>query len=72
MLLEALHHVKEHGGDENLMLGKLYGQEKNLTTPPPPTNNAEPPLIFNRPKYFSAMKTKMAVLIAPVTHSFGS
>ena len=25
MLLEALHHVKEHGGDENLMLGKLYG-----------------------------------------------
>ena len=29
MLLEALHHVKEHGGDENLMLGKLYGQEKN-------------------------------------------
>ncbi len=32
MLLEALHSVKEHGGDENLMLGKLYGQEKNLTT----------------------------------------
>jgi len=32
MLLEALHHVKERGGDENLMLGKLYGQEKNLTT----------------------------------------
>ena len=32
MLLEALHHVKEYGGDENLMLGKLYGQEKNLTT----------------------------------------
>ncbi|WP_170304416.1 type I restriction-modification system subunit M [Mariprofundus erugo] len=32
MLLEALHHVKEHGGDENLMLGKVYGQEKNLTT----------------------------------------
>jgi len=32
MLLEALHHVKEHGGDENLMLGKLFGQEKNLTT----------------------------------------
>jgi type I restriction enzyme M protein len=24
--------VKEHGGDENLMLGNLYGQEKNLTT----------------------------------------
>ena len=32
MLLEALHHVKEQGGDENLMLGNLYGQEKNLTT----------------------------------------
>ncbi len=32
MLLEALHHVTEQGGDENLMLGKLYGQEKNLTT----------------------------------------
>ena len=32
MLLEALHYVKAHGGDEHLMLGKLYGQEKNLTT----------------------------------------
>ena len=32
MLLEALHYVKNHGGDENLMLGNLYGQEKNLTT----------------------------------------
>ena len=32
MLLEALHYVKDHGGDENLMLGNLYGQEKNLTT----------------------------------------
>lgn len=32
MLIEALHYVKEHGGDEHLMLGKLYGQEKNLTT----------------------------------------
>jgi type I restriction enzyme M protein len=32
MLLEALHYVKAHGGDENLMLGKLFGQEKNLTT----------------------------------------
>lgn len=32
MLLEALHYVKDHGGDEHLMLGKLYGQEKNLTT----------------------------------------
>jgi len=32
MLLEALHYVKEHDGDLNLMLGKLFGQEKNLTT----------------------------------------
>ncbi len=32
MLLEALHHVKERGGDAHLMLGNLYGQEKNLTT----------------------------------------
>jgi type I restriction enzyme M protein len=32
MLLESLHYVKEHGGDEHPMLGKLYGQEKNLTT----------------------------------------
>ena len=32
MLLEALHYVKAHGGSENLMLGRLYGQEKNLTT----------------------------------------
>lgn len=32
MLLEALHYAKEHDVDENLMLGKLYGQEKNLTT----------------------------------------
>ena len=32
MLLEALHYVKEHGGEEKLMLGKMFGQEKNLTT----------------------------------------
>jgi type I restriction enzyme M protein len=32
MLLETLHHVRESGGDDRLMLGKLYGQEKNLTT----------------------------------------
>ena len=32
MLLEALHYVNEYGGDEHLMLGKLFGQEKNLTT----------------------------------------
>lgn len=32
MLVEAVHYVREHGGDVQLMLGKLYGQEKNLTT----------------------------------------
>lgn len=32
MLLETLHHVREQGGDDRLMLGRLYGQEKNLTT----------------------------------------
>lgn len=32
MLLESLNYVKEHDGDEHLMFGKLYGQEKNLTT----------------------------------------
>ena len=32
MLLEAVHHVKELGGDEKTMLGNLFGQEKNLTT----------------------------------------
>ncbi|HAR64128.1 MAG TPA: DNA methylase [Candidatus Margulisbacteria bacterium] len=30
MLLETIHHVKEHGGDPRLL--KLKGQEKNLTT----------------------------------------
>ncbi len=32
MLLEAPHYVTEHGGEGHLMLGNLYGQEKNLTT----------------------------------------
>lgn len=32
MLLEAVAHVRESGGRTELMLGKLYGQEKNLTT----------------------------------------
>ncbi len=32
MLLEALHHVKETHGDVRTLWGKLYGQEKNLTT----------------------------------------
>jgi type I restriction enzyme M protein len=32
MLLETLHHVTAQGGDGRLMLGHLYGQEKNLTT----------------------------------------
>ena len=32
MLLETLHHVREQGGDDRLMRGRLFGQEKNLTT----------------------------------------
>lgn len=32
MLLETLHHVREQGGDDRLMLGHLFGQERNLTT----------------------------------------
>ncbi len=32
MLLEAIHHVREHGGDVRTLWGKLSGQEKNLTT----------------------------------------
>ncbi|HEY5550374.1 MAG TPA: class I SAM-dependent DNA methyltransferase [Opitutaceae bacterium] len=32
MLLEAIHHVKEHRGDDRTLWGKLFGQEKNLTT----------------------------------------
>jgi len=32
MLLGALHFAKGRGGDPKLMLGKLHGQEKNLTT----------------------------------------
>lgn len=32
MLLEAMHHVRERNGDVRLLRGKLYGQEKNLTT----------------------------------------
>jgi type I restriction enzyme M protein len=32
MLLEAVHHVKEKGGDVRTLRGKLFGQEKNLTT----------------------------------------
>ena len=32
MLLEAVHHVREAGGDVRLLFGRLYGQEKNLTT----------------------------------------
>jgi len=32
MLLEAVHHVQESGGDIKSLWGKLYGQEKNLTT----------------------------------------
>jgi type I restriction enzyme M protein len=32
MLLEAVHHVKESNGNTKTLWGKLYGQEKNLTT----------------------------------------
>jgi type I restriction enzyme M protein len=32
MLLEALHHVRDSGGNVRTLYGKLYGQEKNLTT----------------------------------------
>ncbi len=32
MLIEAIHHVKENHGDDRLLWGRLYGQEKNLTT----------------------------------------
>jgi type I restriction enzyme M protein len=32
MLLEAVHHVQDNGGQIKMLWGKLYGQEKNLTT----------------------------------------
>lgn len=32
MLLESVHHVRESGGKVELLWGKLFGQEKNLTT----------------------------------------
>jgi type I restriction enzyme M protein len=32
MLLGAVQHVKEHNGDTKRLRGRLYGQEKNLTT----------------------------------------
>jgi type I restriction enzyme M protein len=32
ILLEAVHHVKEKHGDDRTLWGKLFGQEKNLTT----------------------------------------
>ncbi len=32
MLLETIHHVRAAGADDRLMLGRLFGQEKNLTT----------------------------------------
>lgn len=32
MLLEAIHHVREAKGDVRQLRGKLFGQEKNLTT----------------------------------------
>jgi type I restriction enzyme M protein len=32
MLVEAVQHVRDMGGKPEMLLGKLYGQEKNLTT----------------------------------------
>ncbi|HOX27830.1 MAG TPA: N-6 DNA methylase, partial [bacterium] len=32
MLLESIHHVRESGGNIKTLWGKLFGQEKNLTT----------------------------------------
>ncbi len=32
MLLDAVHHVRESHGDDRTLWGKLFGQEKNLTT----------------------------------------
>ena len=32
MLIEAIHHVRESGGNIKTLWGKLFGQEKNLTT----------------------------------------
>ena len=32
MLLEAVHHVRQNHGDDRTLWGKLFGQEKNLTT----------------------------------------
>lgn len=32
MLLEAIQHVRGHRGDDRTLWGKLFGQEKNLTT----------------------------------------
>ncbi|HLO85331.1 MAG TPA: class I SAM-dependent DNA methyltransferase [Nostocaceae cyanobacterium] len=32
MLLAAVDHVRSHGGDPRTFFGRLYGQEKNLTT----------------------------------------
>jgi len=32
MLLEAVHHVRSNHGDDRTLWGKLFGQEKNLTT----------------------------------------
>ncbi len=32
MLMEAIHHVRENHGDDRTLWGRLFGQEKNLTT----------------------------------------
>jgi type I restriction enzyme M protein len=41
MLLGAIRHIKEHHGDDRRLWGKLFGQEKNLTT----STIAEPKLV---------------------------
>ena len=43
MLLVAVHHVKETHGNVKRLRGKLYGQEKNLTT----TSNARMNLLLH-------------------------
>lgn len=42
MLIEAIHHVREAGGNIRTLWGKLYGQEKNLTTSAIARMNLEP------------------------------
>lgn len=48
MLLEAVHHVRESHGDDRTLWGKLFGQEKNLTTNRPMIHRNRPMLCFNQ------------------------